>query len=351
MTMRHLLCGVAALGFAAVSGSAMAASGDTIAAVKSKGVLDCGVSQGLPGFSNSDDKGNFTGLDVDLCRGVAAAIFGDPTKVRFRPLSAKERFEALKSGEIDMLSRNSTWTMTRDTQLGVIFAAVNYYDGQGLMVPTSLGVTTAAELDGARVCTNTGTTTELNLTDYFRANGMSFELIAFEKSDEVGAAYEAGRCDVYTTDRSGLAAERLKFGDPENHVVLPEIISKEPLGPAVRQGDEQWLNVVKWTHYAMLNAEELGLSSENVEQIREEQTGLAAQGQGNQEIQRLLGVADDFGAAIGLPKDWAYNVIKTVGNYGQIYEANVGPNTPLKLDRGANALWSNGGLQYGMPVR
>ncbi|WP_018632268.1 amino acid ABC transporter substrate-binding protein [Neomegalonema perideroedes] len=354
MALRHLLCGVMAVGFgfAAVSTPASAqTSGSTLSAVKSKGRLDCGVSQGLPGFSNSDSAGNFTGIDVDLCRGVAAAVFGDPSKVRFRTLSAKERFEALKSGEIDVLSRNSTWTMTRDTQLGIIFAGVNYYDGQGLMVPASLGVSTAAELDGARICTNTGTTTELNVTDYFRSHGMSFELIAFEKTDEVGAAYEAGRCDVYTTDRSGLAAERLKFADPEGHVVLPEIISKEPLGPAVRQGDEQWLNVVKWTHYAMLNAEELGISSENVDQIRDEQAGLVSQGQGNQEIQRLLGLGDDFGAVLGLPKDWAYQVIKQVGNYGEVYEANVGPDTPLKLARGANALWTNGGLQYGMPVR
>ena len=345
------LCAAALLALSAALSPALAADGDTLKLVKQRGELVCGVTQGLDGFSVSDDKGNFAGLDVDYCRAIAAAALGDASKVRFRPLSSKERFEALKSGEIDVLARVTTWSMSRDTQLGVIFAAVNYYDGQALMVPASLGVSSAAELDGARVCTNTGTTTELNLTDFFRRNNLGFELIAFEKSDEVAAAYEAGRCDVYTSDHSGLAAMRLRFSDPSAHVLLPEIISKEPLAPAVRQGDEHWLLTAKWVHFAPLNAEELSLNSQNVEQIRDEQAALAAQSQGNQEIQRLLGIGDDFGAALGLPKDWAYQIVKQVGNYAEIFEAEHGPGGALGLERGLNALWNQGGLQYGIPVR
>lgn len=318
------------------------ASAATLDDVRAKGFVQCGVSQGLPGFSNADDAGNWTGIDVDLCRAVAAAIFGQADAVKYTPLSAKERFTALSSGEVDMLSRNTTWTMTRDTQLGLNFNAVNFYDGQGMMVPRSLGVSSALELDGARICTNTGTTTELNITDYFRANNMSFELVAFEKADEVVGAYGAGRCDVWTTDRSGLAANRLKLPDPDAHVVLPEVISKEPLGPAVRQGDDQWLDIITWTHYAMLNAEELGVTSRNVDDMRNSE---------NPAIKRLLGQEGKFGQEIGVRQDWAYQIIKQVGNYGEVYEKHVGPNTPLKLARGVNALWTDGGLQYGPPVR
>ena len=331
----------AALGAVLLGSAANAAT--TLDAVKAKGFVQCGVSQGLPGFSNADDAGNWTGLDVEMCRAVAAAIFGDGSKVKFSPLSAKQRFTALSSGEIDILSRNTTWTMTRDTQLGLNFAGVNYYDGQGMMVPTALGVKSATELDGANICTNTGTTTELNITDYFRSNNMSFNLIAFEKADEVVAAYDAGRCDVYTTDRSGLAAQRGKLTKPDSHVVLPEIISKEPLGPVVRQGDDQWFNIVRWTLNALINAEELGITQANAK------ARLA--GTENPAIKRLLGSEGKFGEELGLSSDWALNAISAVGNYGESYERNVGPNTPLKLDRGVNALWSDGGILYAAPIR
>jgi general L-amino acid transport system substrate-binding protein len=328
---------IAALGL--ISTGAFAGTLDDI---KSKGFVQCGVSQGLPGFSNQDDSGKWTGLDVELCRAVAVAVFNDTDAVKFSPLSSKQRFTALSSGEIDILSRNTTWTMTRDTQLGLNFAGVNYYDGQGMMVPAGMGVSSGTELDGANICTNTGTTTELNITDYFRFNNMSFNLVAFEKADEVVAAYDAGRCDVYTTDRSGLAAQRLKLSNPDSHVVLPEIISKEPLGPVVRQGDDQWFNIVKWVHNAMVNAEEMGITSANVDGKRSSD---------NPAVKRLLGTEGSFGEELGISNDWAYNIIKHIGNYGESYERNVGPNTPLKLARGANALWTNGGLMYAPPIR
>jgi len=329
---------------AAVAGLTMSsmASAATLDDVKAKGFVQCGVSQGLPGFSNADDSGNWTGLDVDLCRAVAAAVFGDGSKVKFTPLSAKQRITALSSGEVDILSRNTTWTMTRDTQLGLNFAGVNYYDGQGMMVPKALGATSAMELDGANICTNTGTTTELNITDYFRTNNMSFNLVAFEKADEVVAAYDAGRCDVYTTDRSGLAAQRGKLTNPDAHVVLPEIISKEPLGPVVRQGDDQWFNIVRWTLNALINAEEMGVTAANAMEMA---------GSDNPALKRLLGTEGNFGAELGLSNDWAKNAIMAVGNYGESYERNVGPNTPLKLARGVNALWNQGGIMYAAPLR
>ena len=332
-----LLAGAASLAAATV------AQAGTLDDVRAKGFVQCGVSQGLPGFSNADDAGNWTGIDVDLCRAVAAAVFGDAEAVKFTPLSAKQRFTALSSGEVDILSRNTTWTMTRDTQLGLNFAGVNYYDGQGMMVPTALGVSSATELDGANICTNTGTTTELNITDYFRENGMSFNLVAFEKADEVVAAYDAGRCDVYTTDRSGLAAQRTKLTAPDSHMVLPEIISKEPLGPVVRQGDDNWFNIVRWSLNAMINAEELGVDSSNVNQMTYNDNSPA--------INRLIGKEGKFGEELGLSADWAYQIIRQVGNYAESYERNVGPNTPLKLDRGVNALWSKGGILYAAPIR
>jgi general L-amino acid transport system substrate-binding protein len=327
-----------------VSGFAVGvASAGTLDDVKKKGFLQCGVSQGNPGFSNPDTKGNWTGLDVDICRAVAAAIFGDADKVKYTPTSAKERFTALQSGEVDVLSRTTTWTLVRDTALGLNWAGVNYYDGQGFMVPKKLNVKSAKQLNGASVCVAIGTTTELNLADYFRANKMSYKPVTFEKADEVVAAYESGRCDVFTTDRSSLAAQRTKLKNPEAHVVLPEIISKEPLGPLVRHGDDQWLDIVRWSLYAMLEAEEYGVNSENVDQMKS--------GSNDPVVKRLLGVEGDMGKNLGLGNDWAYNIIKKVGNYGESYERNVGPKTPLKLERGANALWKDGGLQYAMPVR
>ncbi len=331
----------AALG-AAMGLVASAASAGTIEDVKAKGYVQCGVSQGLPGFSNPDDKGNWTGLDVDVCRAVAAAVFGDASKVKYTPLSAKERFTALQSGEIDMLSRNTTWTATRDTALGLNFAGVNYYDGQGFMVRKSLGISSALELSGAAVCTNTGTTTELNVADYFRSNKMPYEIVAFEKSDEVVQAYNAGRCDVYTTDASGLYAQRLKLTKSSDHIVLPEIISKEPLGPVVRQGDDKWFNLVKWSLFAMVNAEEMGVTSANVDEMKKST---------NPAIRRLLGIEGKFGENLGVGNDWVYNIVKQVGNYGESFERNVGPKTPLGIARGTNALWSKGGLQYAPPIR
>ncbi|NNF77193.1 MAG: amino acid ABC transporter substrate-binding protein [Rhizobiales bacterium] len=322
--------------------AAQAASAATLDDIKTKGHVQCGVSQGLAGFSNPDDKGNWTGMDVDVCRALGAAIFGDATKVKYTALSAKERFTALQSGEVDLLSRNTTWTATRDTALGLNFAGVNYYDGQGFMVRKSLGVTSALQLAGAAICTNTGTTTELNVADYFRANNMKYEVVAFEKADEVVQAYDKGRCDVYTTDASGLYSQRLKLANADDHIVLPEIISKEPLGPVVRQGDDQWFNLVKWTMFLMLNAEELGVTSKNVDEMK---------GSDNPAVKRLLGVEGNFGENLGVGNDWGYNIIKQVGNYGEVFDANVGPDTPLGIARGVNALWSKGGIQYAPPIR
>ena len=327
---------------AALSFIGAAAQAQTLEAVKSRGHLLCGVSQGLPGFSNPDDKGTWTGIDVDVCRAVGAAIFGKDGKVKFVPLSAKERFTALQSGEVDVLSRNTTWTFSRDNSLGLEFVGVNYYDGQGFMVRKDLGVKSAKELSGAAVCTNTGTTTELNVADYFRGNKMEYKVVAFEKADEVVAAYDSGRCDVYTTDRSGLAAQRTKLKNPDQHVVLPDIISKEPLGPAVRHGDSQWADIVRWSLNTMIIAEELGVHSGNVDEMK---------GSSNPEIKRMLGVEANFGEQLGLGQDFAYNIVKNVGNYAQSYNANVGPDTPLKLDRGLNALWNNGGILYAPPFR
>lgn len=319
-----------------------AQAGEVLDGVIEKGFLQCGVSQGLPGFSNSDENGDWTGLDVDFCRAVAAAIFGDATKVKYTPLSAKERFTALQSGEIDLLSRNTTWTQTRDTSLGINFAGVTYYDGQGFMVRKDLGVTSALELDGASVCTNQGTTTELNLADYFSANGMSFEPVVFEKADEVVAAYDSGRCDVYTTDASGLAAQRTKLAEPSAHMVLPEIISKEPLGPAVAHGDDQMLDVVAWTINATVEAEEMGLDSTNIAKLLVD-TNSATPAQ-----KRFVGREGSLGANLGLDAKWAYNVVRQVGNYGEIWARNV---QPLELPRGLNTLWKDGGIMYAPPVR
>jgi general L-amino acid transport system substrate-binding protein len=324
-------------------GVGTAQAGATLDAVKSKGFIQCGVSTGLAGFSNPDDAGNWSGLDVDVCRAVAAALFGDADAVKYTPLTSKERFTALQSGEIDVLSRNTTWTLQRDSSLGLDFVGVTYYDGQGFMVPKSLGVKSALELDGASVCVQTGTTTELNLADYFRANNMSFTPVVFERPDEARTAYEQGRCDAYTTDQSGLYAQRTGLANPDEHVVLPEVISKEPLGPVVRHGDNEWGDVVRWSLYAMLEAEELGVNSQNVDELKANSD--------NPNVRRLLGVEGDMGAGLAVPNDWAYQIIKQVGNYGEVFERNVGMSTPLKIERGLNAQWKDGGLQYAMPVR
>ncbi len=330
------------VGAAIIALFASVAQASTLDDVKAKGFVQCGVSQSLPGFSFQEEDGDWTGLDVDLCRGIAAAIFGDPEAAKFTPLSARRRFTALQSGEVDVLVRNTTWTMSHDTQRGVNFAGINYFDGQGFMVPTKMNLNSALELSGASICFVSGTTTELNLADYFAANNMTYEPVAFEKVEEVVAAYDQGLCQAYTTDQSGLYAQRLRLSDPVAHRILPEIISKEPLGPVVSQGDDQWFNIVRWVHFAMLNAEELGITQSNVERMARSESPA---------IQRLLGVQGRFGEYIGLDNAWALNVITAVGNYGEVFERNVGPDTPLAIARGVNALWSDGGLQYAPPIR
>ena len=317
-----------------------AASAQTLKTVKDRGALACGVGQGVPGFSSPDDKGAWSGFDVDFCRAIAAAIFNDPTKVKYTPLSATTRFEALKSGSIDVLARNTTWTLSRDALFN--FAGVNYYDGQGFMVRKALKVNSALELNGASVCTQTGTTTELNLSDYFRSNNMKYEVIAFSTGDETVKAYESGRCDVFTTDVSQLYAEKLKLSSPNDHVILPEIISKEPLGPVVRHGDDQWLDIVKWVLFAMLDAEELGVSSKNIDEAMKSNVP---------EIKRMVGVEGNFGEQIGLTKDWVVRIVKHVGNYGESFDRNVGTGSKLGISRGINRLWTKGGIQYAPPIR
>jgi general L-amino acid transport system substrate-binding protein len=322
--------------------AAQAADSPTLKAVQARGQLNCGSNGQLAGFGMPDPQGNWTGFDVDFCRAIAAAIFNDPTKVKFVPLIAANRFTALQSGEVDVLARNTTWTMSRNTTLGIDFAATNYYDGQGFIVHKELKVSSALELNSAAVCVQQGTTTELNLADYFRVHNMSLKTVTFATADEAVKAYDSGRCDAYTTDSSQLYGERLTMKDPNDNIVLPEIISKEPLSPAVRQGDDVWENVVRWTHHAMLDAEELGVTKSNVDdQLKSP----------NPEIRRLLGVEGQFGQSLGLSNDWAYRIIKYVGNYGESFERNVGQGSPLKIVRGLNALWTKGGLQYGLPVR
>jgi len=338
--MKKIIASAVAL--AAAAFGLAAASAGTLDQVKQRGTLVCGSNPGLPGFGFPDDKGNWTGLDVDGCRALAAAIFNDPTKVKFVPLTAKDRFTALQSGEVDVLFRNSTWTMQRDTSLGIVFTDINYYDGQGFMVRKKLNVASALELNGASICVQQGTTTELNLADYFRANKIKYEGVVFATDDETVKAYDSGRCDVYTTDASGLAANRVKMAAPDEHIVLPEIISKEPLGPAVRRGDDQWASIVKWSQYAMLNSEELGITQANVDEKMKSD---------NPEVKRLLGIEGKFGEDLGLTKDWAFRIVKLVGNYGEVFEKNVGEGSPLKIKRGLNALWNKGGLQYAPPIR
>ncbi|MGL4634623.1 MAG: amino acid ABC transporter substrate-binding protein [Beijerinckiaceae bacterium] len=314
----------------------------TLEAVKQRGQIVCGANTGLPGFSVPDKQGNWSGLDVDFCRAIAAAIFNDPTKTRFIPTSSVNRFASLQSGEVDVLSRNVTWTSSRDTSLGFNFGPVTYYDGQGFMVKKSLNAKSARDLSGATVCVNQGSTTELNLADYFRTNNMQLKVVSYPTGEESVKAYEAGRCDSFTTDVSGLYAERLKLANVADHVILPEIISKEPLAPAVRHGDDQWFDIVKWVQYAMVTAEELGVTKANVdEQLKST----------NPDVRRLLGVEGKHGEALGLTNDWAYRIIKHVGNYGENFEKNVGQGSELKISRGINQLWTKGGLQYAPPIR
>ncbi len=335
---------LAVLGAATILGtSGLAQAGATLDAVKSKGFVQCGVSDGLPGFSYTDAEGEYKGIDVDVCRAVAAAVFGDAEKVKYSPLTAKERFTALQSGEVDMLSRNTTWTSSRDAAMGLNFTGVTYYDGQGFLVNKSLGVSSAKELDGATVCIQAGTTTELNLSDYFRANSLKYTPITYDTSDESAKSLESGRCDVLTSDQSQLYAQRIKLAKPDDYVVLPEVISKEPLGPAVRQGDEEWFDIVRWSLLAMINAEELGVTASNVEET--------AKTTKNPDVARLLGAEGEYGKDLKLPKDWAVQIVKQVGNYGEVFERNIGSGSELKIDRGLNALWTNGGLQYAPPVR
>ena len=318
------------------------ARAQTLNAVKERGTLNCGVSQGLLGFSSIDDKNVWTGFDVDICRAVAAAIFGDPGKVTFVPLDATARFTALKSNEIDVLSRNSTWTMSRESSLGLMFAGVAYYDGQGFLLRRDAGIDTALQLGGKTVCTQIGTTSELNLSDDFRANDMVLKVVALGTAEESLKAYSDRKCDVLTSDVSQLYAERLKLNEPDSHIILPEVISKEPLGPAVRQGDDQWFNLIKWTLYSLINAEELGVKSATIEDALKSS---------NPNIRRLVGTEGEFGEQLGLPKDWAARAVRAVGNYGEIYERNVGTGSRLSIPRGLNALWTQGGIQYAPPIR
>jgi general L-amino acid transport system substrate-binding protein len=322
--------------------SAGTAGAQTLKKVLDRGALVCGVTQGLPGFSTPDDKGNWTGFDVDFCRAIAAAIFNDASKVKFSPLSAKDRFTALQSGDIDVLSRVTTWTLSRDTALGFNFVAVTYYDGQGFLIRKSLKVNSALELNGASICTQTGTTSELNLSDYFRTHKIKYEPVVFATADEVVKAYDTGRCDVFSTDLSQLYAERLKLTNPNDHTILPEVISKEPLAPVVRHGDDQWLDVARWTHFAMVNAEELGIGSKNIgDALKSDRP----------DVMRLVGTEGSFGEQLGLSKGWAERIIRLVGNYGEVFERNLGSSSRLGIARGVNNLWNKGGIQYAPPIR
>lgn len=325
------------------SGSAEATAVSTLETVKERGSLLCGIDGGLPGFSAPDSGGKMAGLDADTCRAIAAAVLGDANKVTFVSLTAKERFTALASGEIDVLVRNTTWTITRDSTLGLNFAGVNYYDGQGFLVKKSLGVSNALDLDGVSVCIQAGTTTELNLADYFRVNNMAYDAITYDTSVQTKEGFDTGRCEALTSDVSQLAAIRATLADPSSAEILPEVISKEPLGPVVRQGDDQWFNVVKWVMFALVNAEEYGVTSANAANLRTNSN--------NPNVKRLLGSEGETGKGIGLSDDWAYKIVRSVGNYGEMFDRNVGVNTPLGLPRGPNQLWTKGGILYAPPIR
>src|SRR5437764_9878581 len=343
-TSRTWAIAAIAAGFAAALGFAVpAAAGPTLDKVKQGGALSCGVPTGIPGFAQPDNQGKYTGFDVDICRAISAAVFGDPDKVKYVPLTAQQRFTALQSGEVDILSNNTTWTLLRDTTLGLNFGPVVFYDGQGFMVPKKLNVKTAKELNGATICVQPGTTTELNLADYFRANKMEFKPVVIEKIDEIYAAFFSGRCEVMTGDASALAAQRIgRASNPDDYVVMPESISKEPLAPVVRHGDEQWHDIVDWTVYALVQAEESGIAKANVDDMSKSD---------DPAIKRMLGVTPGMGKSLGLDEKWAYNAIKLVGNYGEVFDKHLGLSSPLKLERGYNNLWTKGGLIYAPPIR
>jgi general L-amino acid transport system substrate-binding protein len=331
------------IGLAAfVAAAVQPATAETLDVIRDRGKLICGINPDLPGFAARDQEGAWRGFDVDFCRAVAAAIFNDAGKVEFKALSNAERLTALKNSDIDLLSRNTTWTMARETALGINFAAVTYYDGQGFLVRSSLKAESALELGGKSICVQTGTTTEANLADYFRGKKLTYQLNAFPSADEALVAYNDGRCDAFTTDTSALFAERLKLAKPDEHVILPDIISKEPLSPAVRQGDDRWFKIVQWTHFVMLNAEELGVTSKTIEQ---------AMNSDNPEIRRLVGLDGSAGTDIGLSSDWAARIIRLVGNYDEVFERNVGTGSKLGIPRGINQLWTHGGIQYAPPIR
>jgi general L-amino acid transport system substrate-binding protein len=321
---------------------ATAADTEVLKAVKNRGAINCGVSEGLYGFSARDKDGNWTGFDVDLCRAIAAAIFNDASKVNYTPLESSRRFEGLQSGSIDVLSRNTTWTMSREIELGLSFTATNYYDGQGFLVRRAMNKETALDLDGAKVCVQTGTTTELNLVDYFRANKMKYEVLAAPSAEAAIKDYDSGTCNVFSADVSQLFAIRLLLSKPDEHVILPDVISKEPLGPVVRQGDLQWFNIVKWVQFAMVNAEELGVTSQNIDEALKST---------KPDVKRLLGTEGNYGEKMGLTTDWAARVIRLVGNYGEVYERTVGVGSALGIPRGINQLWSKGGILYAPPIR
>ena len=340
-TLKALVGGlVAALGMSAMPAHA----GKTLDAIKQRGQVICGVNTGLAGFSQADPQGNWTGLDVDICRAIAAAVLGDGNKVKWVPLTAQQRFTALQSGEVDILSRNTTWTLTRDASLGMVFTGTTYYDGQGFMVPVKSKITSAKQLKGATVCVQSGTTTEKNLTDYSRANNLSMKPVVFEKQEAATGAYFSGRCAAFTTDASGLASVRNKEAkDPKEHLILPELISKEPLGPSVRRGDDEWFAIVKWVVFGLIEAEEYGVTQANVDKMTNESNDPV--------VMRITGKSEDMGKLLGLEKDWLVKAIKAVGNYGEIFERNVGPKSPLALPRAGNNLWSKGGFMYAPPVR
>ena len=333
----------AALAIAAAAFALPAHAGKTLDAVKARGQLVCGVNTSGPGFSNADSQGRWTGLDVDFCRAVAAAVLNDASKVKFVPLNSQQRFTSLQSGEIDVLSRNSTWTLTRDASLGVVFAGINYFDGQGFMVPKKLKIDSARKMNGATVCVQAGTTSEKNVADYFGANQMKYKPVVFDTAEAITSAFFAGRCQVYTTDMSDLAGARTKAPVADDYVILPQVISKEPLGPSVRRGDDEWFQIVRWTLYAMIDAEENGLTQANVDQQKTASK--------DPNVQRFLGVTEDTGKLLGLDKEWAYRVVKQVGNYGESFERNLGPKSPVGLPRGVNNLWTQGGLMYAPPIR
>ena len=320
-----------------------ALAGKTLDGVRQRGEVVCGVNTSAPGFSAADSQGRWQGLDVDVCRGVAAAVLKDATKVRFVPLNSQQRFAALQAGEIDVLSRNTTWTMTRDASLGIVFTGIDYYDGQGFMVPKKLKIDSAKKLGGATVCVQAGTTSEKNVADFFQANGLKYKTVVFDTAEAITSAFFSGRCQAYTTDMSDLAGARTKVANPNDYLILPEVISKEPLGPSVRRGDDEWFQIVRWTLYGMLEAEEAGVTQANVDQVKAESKDPI--------VQRLLGVTEDMGGLLGLDKEWLYRIVKQVGNYGESFERNLGPKTPLGLPRGANNLWSKGGLMYAPPIR